>query len=380
MRYVISNTRRMWLLITVSSLLFLPSSIYAQSLVEKLRTLSLPPGYTMTLYSDQVPNARQMVWGDKGTLFVGSRKRGHVYALQDRDNDGVAEQVYTVAEGLTMPSGIAFRDGDLYVAAVSRILRYRNIESQLTSPPKAEVVVDDLPTDTHHGWKYLKFQPDGKLIVPVGAPCNICTRRNRQYASILQVDLATGKKVIVAEGVRNSVGFDHHPVTGILWFSDNGSDMLGDDIPPDEINRLGSPGAHFGFPYRYGNNETDPRLGHKADLLAQYQPPALNLPAHVAALGIHFYRGRQFPLIPQQRLLIAEHGSWNRSKKVGYRVMQALVEDGKVTHYTPFVTGWLKNESAWGRPVDVITAADGSVLISDDKAGAIYRVTYQEPQ
>lgn len=343
-----------------------------------LGRLHLPPGFHINLYADSVPDARQLALGKQGTLFIGSREAGKVYAAVDADHNGVAEQVMLLAEHLTMPAGLAYRDGALYVAAVDRVLRYADIEAHLASPPTPQQVVGGLPTSQHHGWKFIAFGPDGALYVPVGAPCNIC-EPDFPYASILRIPTHGGEVTAIARGVRNSVGFDWHPLTGELWFADNGRDMLGDDLPHDEINRVTKAGQHFGYPYVHGGETLDPEFGagHRLD---EFTPPAIKLDAHVAPVGLAFYRGTMFPAAYRNALLVAEHGSWNRSHKSGYRVMMAtLKDDGTVASYEPFITGWLEGEESWGRPVAFATMDDGSLLISDDQAGVVYRVTYKQP-
>ena len=347
----------------------------ARAVALDLDRLHLPAGFHIAVYAENVPDARQLALGSRGTLFVGSREAGQVYAALDADHDGVAERVTVIAEHLFMPSGLAFRDGALYVAAVDRVLRYADIEAHLGAPPEPEVVISGLPKSGHHGWKFIAFGPDGALYVPVGAPCNICAP-DFPYASILRIPTDGGKPQAIARGVRNSVGFDWHPVSGELWFGDNGRDLLGDDAPHDEINRVTSSGQHFGYPYVHGGELLDPEFGagHRLD---EFTPPAIKLDAHVAPVGLLFYRGTQFPSAYRNALFVAEHGSWNRSKKSGYRVMVAtLASDGMVRSYKPFITGWLAGEESWGRPVAFATLADGSLLISDDEAGVVYRVSY----
>lgn len=333
--------------------------------------LSLPPGFSIEVFAE-VDNARQMALG-KQTLFVGSRSAGKVTAIPLRNNR--AGKPVVIAEDLNMPVGVAFRDGDLYISAVSRVLRLRNIESRLSNPPAPEVVTDRYPKETHHGWKFIAFGPDGKLYVPVGAPCNICEPDPDRYASITRLDVETGKIETLARGVRNTVGFDWHPVTNELWFTDNGRDWLGDDAPPDELNRLEKPGQHFGYPYCHGGTIADPDFNQRN--CREFTPPALNLDAHVAALGMRFYTGTMFPKEYRNAIFVAEHGSWNRSRKTGYRVMVAKLEGNRVVEYKPFVTGWLNLQQTLGRPADVLVMPDGSLLISDDHAGMIYRVTYK---
>ncbi len=335
-----------------------------------LANLSVPPGFIIELFA-RVPNARQMALG-KDTLFVGSMRAGKVYAVPLAG----ARKPVVIADGLNMPVGVAFRDGDLYVSAVSRVLRLRNIEARLDSPPRPEVVSHAWPGDIHHGWKFIAFGPDGKLYVPVGAPCNICEPDPDRYATITRLDVAHGKVEVVARGVRNTVGFDWHPQSGELWFTDNGRDWLGDDAPPDELNRLARPGQHFGYPYCHGGGIADPEFG-RTRRCAEFVPPAQNLGAHVASLGMRFYTGKVFPERYRNAVFIAEHGSWNRSRKNGYRISVVRLQGDRAIAYESFVSGWQQGESAWGRPADVLVMPDGSLLISDDHAGAIYRVRYR---
>ena len=340
-----------------------------------LEELHVPPGFTIESYADQVPGARSMALSPSGTLFVGSRDEGKVYALVDSNRDYKADRIYTLAEGLYMPNGVAFRDGALYVAEVNRILRFADIESQLENPPDAEVISTQYPEDEHHGWKFIAFGPDGKLYAPVGAPCNVCRPPNEIYATITRLNPDGSGQDIFARGVRNTVGFDWHPSTGELWFTDNGRDWLGEDRPPDELNRAPVAGMHFGFPFCHGRDIADPDYGHNRDC-GEFTPPARELGPHVAALGMRFYRGRQFPGKYRNGIFIAEHGSWNRKEPIGYRVMFVALEEAKPSSYEVFAEGWLRNGIASGRPVDVEILSDGSLLVSDDKAGRIYRIAY----
>lgn len=365
------SRQRLWALL----LLWLLTGPPAQGAELPLSWIKLPSGFRMELFA-RVDNARQMALG-RHTLFVGSRGAGRVYAIPLVG--GKAGQPRVLAEGLDMPVGVAFRDGDLYVSAVSRILRVRDAESR--NPGRPEVVHDRFPGDTHHGWKFIAFGPDGALYVPVGAPCNICAPDPDRYALIARLDLASGQTKVVARGVRNTVGFDWHPASGELWFTDNGRDWLGDDAPPDELNRLDRPGRHFGYPHCHGKSLADPEYGTSQDC-KHFTPPARELDAHVAPLGMRFYTGSQFPARYRGAIFIAEHGSWNRSRKAGYRVMVAFLDGSRVAAYEPFASGWLRDagtarESVWGRPADVLVMPDGSLLIADDHAGAIYRVSYR---
>jgi len=341
-----------------------------------LQLITLPPGFTIRLYADNVPNARSMTLSPSGTLFVGSRTAGNVYAVVDRNHDNQADEVITLAQGLNMPNGVAFRDGALYVAEISRLLRFDDIEARLHNPPQPVVVNERFPGDRHHGWKFIRFGPDGWLYVPVGAPCNVCERRDKRYASILRLHPdGTGLEVF-AHGVRNTVGFDWHPHTQELWFTDNGRDMLGDNTPPDELNRAPQSGLHFGFPYCHGGDIADPEFG-KERSCETFTPPAQKLGPHVAALGMRFYTGSMFPAPYREQIFIAEHGSWNRTEPIGYRLTQVRLENNRATGYEVFAQGWLQNGKAWGRPADIQVMPDGALLVSDDQAGVIYRISYQ---
>jgi glucose/arabinose dehydrogenase len=341
-----------------------------------LDSIKLPAGFQIAVYASGVRNARSMALGAKGTVFVGTRTLGTVYALVDADHDGRAEQVYTLATGLHTPNGVAFKDGALYVAEVSRILRYDNIEDHLKDPPKPVVVTADYPTATHHGWKFIAFGPDGLLYVPVGAPCNICLSDD-PYASITRIKPDGSGREIVARGVRNTVGFDWHPQTKELWFTENGRDYLGDDSPPDELNRVGRVGQHFGYPYCHGGDIQDGEFKQRP--CSEFVAPERKLDPHVAAIGMRFYNGTLFPPEYRGQILFAEHGSWNRSHKIGYRVMMVRLKDGKAVSYEPFAEGWLQGERNWGRPADVQVLPDGSMLVSDDQANVVYRITHGRP-
>ena len=342
---------------------------------QPIEQIKLPPGFEISVFASNVAGARSMALGDKGTLFVGTMRAGKVYAIT---HDGKrAAQVRTIASGLQSPNGVAVHDGALFVAEISKVWRYDAIEANLDQPPKPALVYGKYPTDGHHGWKFIRFGPDGWLYVPVGAPCNICERED-PYSSITRLKPDGSAMEVYARGVRNSVGFDWNPATKELWFTDNGRDMLGDDVPPDEINVAPKPGMHFGYPYCHGGDIADPEFGAKRKC-SEFTPPARRLGAHVASLGIRFYTGSMFPAEYRNRIFVAEHGSWNRSKKSGYRVMVGTVEAGKVVDYKPFAEGFLDaaSDKAWGRPVDVLVMPDGALLVSDDQSGAIYRISYR---
>src|SRR5262245_58217027 len=340
-----------------------------------LEKIKVPPGFTISIYAAGVSNARQMALGANGVLFAGSMDAGNVYAMVDRDKDHRADEVVTIAKGLNMPSGIAFRNGALYVAEISRVTRYDDIESHLKNPPKPVVVNDTFPRERHHGWKFIAFGPDGMLYVPVGAPCNIC-RPDARHGVINRMNADGSGLEVFARGIRNSVGFDWHPVTNELWFTDNGRDEMGDDIPPDELNHAPRQGMDFGFPDCHAGTIPDPEFGKQP--CSKFTPSAMNLTPHGAALGMRFYTGSMFPQEYRNQIFIAEHGSWNRSTPIGYRVMVARLEGNKAVKYEPFAEGWLQGSRAWGRPSDVLVMPDGSLLVSDDQADTIYRITFHK--
>lgn len=346
----------------------------------RLGEIRLPPGFRIERIAE-VPSARAMAWSPGGTLFIGSRD-GNVWAATGYGKGRL--RLHRVASGLDQPVGVAFRNGDLYVSAVSRILRLRGIEGALARPPAPEVASAAFPADRAHGWKFIAFGPDGLLYVPVGAPCNICVPDPDRYAVITRLDVERpgARPEVVARGVRNTVGFDWQPGTQALWFTDNGRDRMGDDLPPDELNRLAATGQHFGYPRCHGDAIVDPDYGQR-DSCKGTRPPEQALDAHGAALGMRFYTGTQFPPAYRGSIFIAQHGSWNRTRKSGYRVLQVMLDAlGRVTGTRPFAWGWLDEatQEAWGRPADVSVAPDGALLVSDDHAGAIYRISYSPPQ
>ena len=348
----------------------------------ELDKLKLPTGFRAELVTDAVPSARQMALGryadGKGVLYVGSTRAGKVYAVELEA--GKKAVVRTIASDLEMPSGVAWRDGALYVGTVSKVLRYDGIDDAIAKPPVPVQVGAAFPSETHHGWKFIAFGPDGKLYVPVGAPCNVCLPDDRH--GVIQRMNADGSGLeTVAHGVRNSVGFDWNPADKTLWFSDNGRDMLGDELPSDELNHVTQAGQHFGFPFCHQGDTPDPEFG-KRRACSEFTPPAVKLGAHVAAIGMRFYGGSQFPAAYRGNAFIAEHGSWNRSRKSGYQVVRVAIDgQGHAGAAEVFAQGWLQvdaggRETVWGRPADVLPLPDGSLLVSDDLAGAIYRIRY----
>jgi glucose/arabinose dehydrogenase len=351
-------------------------AVPAMAAAVQLDRLTLPKGFHIAVYADQVPDARELALGAQGTVFVGSMEAGKVYALTDSNGDGVADKVRVIASGLQLPVGVAFRNGDLYVSAVRRILVLRDIEQHLDAPPRPEVVTDKLPYRSgDHSWKFIAFGPDGKLYVPVGAPCNIC-EVGKDFGKLMRMNADGSGLEDVAYGIRNTVGFAWQPGSNALWFTDNGRDLLGDDVPSDELDRLSHVGEHFGYPYCHQGDVPDPQFG-AGHPCSGFTPPVLKLGAHVAALGLRFYQGSQFPASYQGAAIIAEHGSWNRTEKSGYRVMVARLQGSQVLSYQPLISGFVQDENAWGRPADVQPLPDGSLLVSDDLAGAVYRVTYR---
>lgn len=344
-----------------------------------LETLNVPDGFSIKVYAELL-NPRQLALSPEGVVYAGSRRAGNLYAVIDRDGDQVAEEVITIDQDLIMPSGIALRDDDLYVAALDRILVYRGIAGRLASPPaEPEIVYDALPDKRHHGWKYLKFGPDGFLYFNIGAPCNVCLMENPWFASIMRLDLTATPIApeLYAAGIRNSVGFDWHPDSGELWFTDNGRDFLGDEVPPCELNRVKRQGEHFGFPFRHGRDVDEPEFGPPT---MPVTAPVTELGAHVAPLGMAFYEGDTFPAAYRGKIFIAEHGSWNRSVEAGHVGYRITMVDPVSGEYSNFIDGWLQNNVGWGRPADILPMPDGSLLVADDTGNVIYRISYDHPQ
>ncbi len=342
----------------------------------ELGYIRLPEGFRIEVFVSGLKNARSLTLStQKPIVYVGTRREDKVYAVVYNPQTYRVEKTVVVASGLNTPNGVAYRNGSLYIAEINRILRLDDIDNRLENPPTPVVVFDGYPTETHHGWKFIRFGPDGWLYVPVGAPCNVCDPADSIFATITRLKPDGSQMEIFARGVRNSVGFDWHPLTGELWFTDNGRDWMGDDLPPDELNHAPRKGLHFGFPYCHGGDIPDPEFGTKYPC-DRFEPPAMKLGPHVASLGMRFYTGKQFPRQYWNQIFIAEHGSWNRSVPIGYRVTLVRLKDNRAVSYEVFADGWLQNGERKGRPVDVEILPDGSLLVSDDYADAIYRIVY----
>ena len=360
----------------------------AQQAASPLSSLTLPAGFRADVFAEKVENARTMVRGPQGTIFVGSRTAGKVHAVIDRNEDFKADRVVVIASGLNQPNGLAMRNGALYVATADQLLRFDDIEKQLDAPPKPVTVSNELPNPkAGHTWKFIAFGPDDLLYMSVGAPCNVCLSPPL-VSAIVRMKPDGSEMEVFADGVRNSVGFDWHPVTGEFWFTDNGRDMLGDDVPGDELNVAPKAGLHFGFPYCHQGDVTDPEFGTQR-ACSTTEAPAQKLGVHVAAIGFTFYTGDMFPSTYKNAAIIAEHGSWNRTPPSGYHVMVAKTDGRRVTSYEPLVEGflpgmkegtapggWGAGKAAQGRPADVLQLPDGSLLVSDDSGNRLIRISY----
>lgn len=341
-----------------------------------LDKIKLPAGFRIDVFAE-VKNARSMAISPAGIVYVGNRDDDKVYAVQDTDGDFKADKKWVIASKLEMPNGVAFRDGALYVAEATRILKFSDIESKLDNPGEPQVINDSYPKQDGHGWKYIAFGPDGKLYVPVGAPCNICDPKEDFYASITRMNADGTGRETYAKGIRNTVGFTWHPDSKHLWFTDNGRDYLGDDSPNCELNVAAKAGLHFGYPYCHEGSIKDPEFGDKRPC-SDFVPPVQKLGPHTAPLGLKFYTGAMFPESFKKNLIIARHGSWNRAKKIGYDLQLVKIDGQKSAGMETFATGWLDEtaQKSWGRPVDVLELPDGSLLVSDDSANVIYRISY----
>lgn len=340
-----------------------------------LKNIQLPPGFTITLYAWPVPDARQLAVGDAGTVFVGSRSEGKVYALPDKNKDSRADRVITIARDLRIPNGVAFYHGALYVAEMNRIVKFENIEKSLSRVPMPRVVNSNLPEDVMHGWKYIRVGPDGLLYVPQGAPCNACRQKDKRYASILRIQFDGKGMEVFAHGVRNMGGFDWHPRTKEMWFTDNGREGLPNAAVDDELNGAPYKSMHFGFPYCHASDIADPEFGAQRSC-AKLAGPALVFNAPVAPSGVKFYTGKMFPSEYENCLFIAEHGAEGTPGSPGFQV--SMVKTGSHPRYAVFAHGWVRKGIAWGRPVDIVLMPDGALLVSDDRVGAIYRIAYKK--
>ena len=342
-----------------------------------IKQLHVPKGFNISVFADNLPNARTLALGDDGVVYVGTRRQGSVYAVKDENGDGVADKRYIIARDLYMPNGVAWRGGDLYVAEVHRILKFEDIGRHLGKKIQPIVIYDKFPTDRHHGWKYLRFGPDGKLYTAIGAPCNICLPKKAIYTSLVRLNPDGTGLELLASGIRNSVGFDWRPGSQDLYFTDNGRDYLGEDEPADELNRWRKKGEHFGYPFCHGGDVLDPEFG-KGKACRDFVPPVWRFKAHMAPLGMRFYTGDQFPARYKNQLFVAQHGSWNRSQPHGYRVVLLKFNGDQVISEQVFIDGWLTGKGqVLGRPTDILEMPDGSLLIADDTLGVIYRVSYR---
>jgi len=354
-----------------------PTGMSDAELADNMKKIKLPKGFKIEVYASGVLAARQMAWGDKGTLFVGSFGLGNVYAITDKDGK---KEVKTILKGLKMPTGLAYLNGALYVVDINKIMRYDNPEANLDKMPEGKVVYDDMPSYAAHGWKYIAVDKDGWFYIPLGPPFNIGLPPT-SVSQIRRVDPKTGNAELVALGVRNSVGGDVDPRSGKYWFTENARDWMGDDSPSDKLNMISRLGEHFGYPYCHQGDIPDPKfaMGHKC---SEFTPPVVKLGDHVAPLGMKFYTGSMFPAEYKNNILIAEHGSWNRHQYQGARIVRVIVgPDGKNPKTEVFASGWIEGKQTYlGRPADIILAKDGSILVADDWAGAIYRISYDKAQ
>ncbi|MBL4815097.1 MAG: L-sorbosone dehydrogenase [Shewanella sp.] len=362
------NQRRWSILLACAAVLFSQNLLAAQPMM-----ITVTKGFGLTLYASGLGDAKQMALGDKGTLFVGSNKKGTIVALVDSNADGRVDKRYTVAKGLENPEAIAFHDGDLYVAVDEKIVRFVDIENRLRRPGRGKEVYDRLPGKTNKSRRAMHFGPDGRLYVAIGAPCNVC-EAVAPFGSIIAIDIETGSSEQVATGIRSVTGFDWSPMDDALWFADQGRDWMGDRLPPDEINRLEKTGEHFGFPYIHAASVIEPAYDRPKNL--KITLPNFELPAHVAPMGLHFYRGQAFPAKYHNQIFVAENGSWNRSSKIGYQVVMLEVVQQKVVKRSTVVS-FLDGGFPVARPYALLTAPDGAMYISDDLKGNIYRLYYK---
>ncbi len=352
---------------------------------KSIQNLNIPEGFEISIYADDLDSPRQITETKNGFVIVGSKNGDKIYALHDKDKDGFAEERILIQSNLQNPTGVTYHDGDLYFAEIEDVWVIKEIDSWLLSgkvnPPNVELFMSDLPSETWHGFRYIRFGPDDKLYIPIGVPCNICLEpqtRDKRFAAIHKYE--NDKLVMVADGVRNSVGIDWHPVTKKLYFSDNGRDWLGDNSPSCELNVVDNEGSFFGYPYKHAKDVIDPEFGNLIPTVnKEFIDPIAELGPHVAPLGIAFYDKDKFPEKYKNSLFIALHGSWNKyNGKSGYKVIFVKLDSaGNYLYQEDFITGWLQNEKDWGRPVSPFIMRDGSMLVSDDKYDVIYKIQYK---
>lgn len=375
-RYTQTMIKRKMFILCQATFLWMLSFSFALASNIPVEKLKLPKGFEISVYASGLDTPRQMALGDKGVVFVGTM-HDKVYALEPNDDLTIAKKVHVIAEHLNYPNGVAFRDSTLYVAEIQQISKYEDIVNHLQDPFSSIPVSHALPDKTWHGYRYIKFGPDGNLYIAIGMPCNTCIQDDKRFGTLSRITLQRPEHLeTYALGLRNSMGFAWNPNDNVLWLTDNGQDLLGDALPPEELNRAPYADMNFGFPYFYGQNISAPHYGSLKKSAKGMTPPVFELPPHTAPLGMTFYTGNAFPKSYKDMIFIALHGSWNSSKKVGYEVVQVSHHGEKATSFKPFISGWLENERAWGRPVDILVMPDGAMLISDDMAGVIYRVTY----
>jgi len=367
--------KHQWFLIHLIILQSVTLLAHAQTSPLPLEKIKLPPGFTISVWA-KVPDARAMTLGDNGTVFIGSKSAGNVYAITQHNGQ---QQVHVIAGRLKEPTGVTFLNRALYVATPKHILRFRDIEQNLENPVIPEAIPITLLDQNTHSPGYLAAGPDSKLYLSVIAPCNVCEVDPNQFALIAVMQPDGSNLEIFAHGVRHSAGFDWHPTQKTLWFTDISRNWMGDNLPPDELNHAPEKAMHFGFPYCHGNTILDPKFGAKRGC-EKFTAPVLDLDPHVAPMGMRFYTGELFPEQYHQQIFVAKSGSWNRREKTGYEIESIQIKDNQVLNKQIFASGWLDNNEAWGRPVDLLIMPDGTMLVSDDIAGVIYRIHYQKPE
>ncbi len=365
---------RMLLLVSFFNLCGGLSGINAQNLDQ----IRLPKGFEIDIFAENIPGARSLAISPAGILFVSAPNSGKVYALIDKNQDGKIEKTVVLATRLNAPNGLAFFEGDLYVAEIDRILRFKSVEKNIGADLSVSVIFSKLPNDRHHGYRVIGIGPDKKLYVGIGAPCNVCLIDRKNFGVIKRLNLDGTEVETFAYGVRNTVGFDWDPITGELWFNDHGRDWLGDDLPSDELNHAPVANLDFGFPYCHQGDLPDPEFGSERGCEG-FVAPQLNHGAHVAPDGLIFYTGKQFPSHYENSIFVAQHGSWNRKEKNGYRVTVISRDSDGELKSEVFADGWEKNNTVYGRPVDLIVSPSGDLLLSDDQSGVIYRIFYGLP-